>query len=444
MSTLAPPAERPASAIADAAGRPLIELHRSRAERLLNGVRALVLLLLATAALAYAPALPRELNWMNVLILAPTLGWTLAQWVIFSHDDMLPGWLAVVNPVVDITAVTMIMGGYGLTQSAALALRSPIFLAYFVVLAARPITSSARMAAGAAALAVGEYGALVAFFVLTSRVSVIASPVIASTGPVISPLDEGAKLLLLAIAGGVATYATAWHERLLTSYDRQARAHAELEGQLVRAQLESLKLQLHPHFLFNTLNTITALITPDPRAAERVITGLSDLLRLSLHSAGEHEVPLDRELDVLRRYLEIQQVRFSDRLRVEMHIAPDTVRAMVPNLILQPLVENAIRHGIAPRASGGSVAVRAAREGALLRLEVTDDGVGVRAAGGGGRAREGGVGLSNTRARLHHLYGEQHTFEAGPGPAGGFVVRMTIPYRLADAGLDSPVLEGVA
>ena len=142
MGTSGPPAERPASAIADAAGRPLIELHRSRAERLLNGVRALVLLLLATAALAYAPALPRVLNWMNVLILAPTLGWTLAQWVIFSHDDMLPGWLSVVNPVVDITAVTMILGAYGLTQSAALALRSPIFLAYFVVLAARPITSS--------------------------------------------------------------------------------------------------------------------------------------------------------------------------------------------------------------------------------------------------------------------------------------------------------------
>jgi sensor histidine kinase YesM len=300
-------------------------------------------------------------------------------------------------------------------------------------------------------LVVVEYAALVAFFVATGRVEAIASPVIASAGPGISPLDEGAKLLLLGIAGGVATYATAWYERLLTSYERQARDHVELEGQLARAQLQSLKLQLHPHFLFNTLNTITALVTTDARAAERVITGLSELLRLSLHNAGEQEVPLERELDVLRRYLEIQQIRFSDRLRVEFRIESGVERALVPNLILQPLVENAIRHGLAPRAAGGCVEIRAERageagKGEMLRLVVSDDGVGPRAEASARERSGGGVGLSNTWARLGHLYGDQHLFEAGAGERGGFVVRIEIPYRAAAANASpaSPILEGVA
>lgn len=429
-----------ASGIADDATRPLLEQHRARAERLLNGVRALVLLLLATAALAYAPALPRALNVLNVLVLAPTLAWTFAQWVLFYREDRLPGWLAVVNPVVDITAVTVIIGGYGLTQSAALALRSPIFLAYLAILASRPITSSTRKAAAAVALVVAEYGALLAFFIATGRVTIIASPIAASAGPGISPLDEGAKLLLVAVAGGVATYATAWYERLLTSYHRQMRDREQLEAQLARAQLQTLKLQLHPHFLFNTLNTITALITTEPRAAERVVTGLSELLRLSLHSAGEQEVPLERELELLRRYVEIQQVRFPDRLRVEIRVTAEACRALVPNLILQPLVENAIRHGIAPRASGGLVEIRAARDGDVLRLSVSDDGLGARAAGA--RAGEG-VGLSNTRARLRHLYGDRQQFRAEAGEHGGFVVDLVIPYRPHEAAAATPLV-GVA
>jgi two-component system LytT family sensor kinase len=463
MSTDRP--ERGAAlARADDGPRPLLELHRARAERLLNGVRALVLLLLATAALAYAPTLPRSLNWLNIVVLAPTLGWTFTQWVLFPRDEMVPGWLAVVNPVVDITAVTLIMGGYGLTQSAALALRSPIFLAYFAVLASRPITSSTRKAAATAVLVVVEYGLLLAFFVVTGRARIVASPILASTGPAISPLDEGAKLLLLGVAGGIATYATAWHERLLTSYDRQARHRQQLEAELARAQLQSLKLQLHPHFLFNTLNTVTALVATDPRAAERVITGLSELLRLSFHHAAEHEVPLERELEILRRYVEIQHVRFSDRLRVDVRVDAEARRALVPNLILQPLVENAIRHGIAPRAAGGCVEIHAVRDGDLLCLRVSDDGVGVRpsasrsseASGdvGWGGEGGGGVGLSNTRARLRHLYGDRHTFSAGAGARGGFEVRIAIPYRLPGSGgtgestggsaATGPILEGVA
>ncbi|HEU4641849.1 MAG TPA: histidine kinase [Gemmatimonadaceae bacterium] len=404
--------------------RALLELHRSSAERLLNGVRALVLLLLATAAVAYRPTLPPALNRVNVVVLIPTLGWTAAQWIWFRDRETLPGWLAVVNPVVDITAVTAIMGGYGLADSPELAFRSPVLLAYFAVLASRPITSSSRKAAAAALLVVVEYGILLAAFLASGRTHLVSSPLAVVTGPGISMLDEGAKLLLLAVAGGIATYATAWHERLLTTHLRQTRHREQLEARLVRAQLERLKLQLHPHFLFNTLNTITALLATDTRAAERVITGLSELLRVSLHSAGEQEVPLERELELLRRYVEIQEVRFPDRLRVELFIDPEARRALVPNLILQPLVENAIRHGIAPRAAGGRVEVSARREGDRLLLRVLDDGV-----GSGTTAPNEGVGLGNTRERLRHLYGDAHEFAAGDAGAGGFDVRIAIPFR---------------
>jgi two-component system sensor histidine kinase AlgZ len=167
-------------------------------------------------------------------------------------------------------------------------------------------------------------------------------------------------------------------------------------------------------------------------------------LRFSLRSAAEHEVPLERELEVLRRYVEIQRLRFSDRLRVELHIAPEARRALVPSLILQPLVENAIRHGIAPRAAGGLIEVRAECDGDTLHLMVADDGVGVPGGEEGGRGVREGVGLSNTRARLRHLYGDGHVFHAAPGPTGGFVVRMTIPYRVHGAPAPAPALEGVA
>jgi sensor histidine kinase YesM len=165
---------------------------------------------------------------------------------------------------------------------------------------------------------------------------------------------------------------------LAISYFRQARDREQLEARLERAQLQTLKLQLQPHFLFNTLNTITALISVDPRVAERMVSGLSELLRLSLRNAGEQEVPLSRELELLEHYVEIQQVRFRDRLTVTLEIAPDTMHAMVPNFILQPLVENAIRHGIGPRASAGHVDVRAYRENGSLHLRVADNGVASR------------------------------------------------------------------
>jgi LytS/YehU family sensor histidine kinase len=195
----------------------------------------------------------------------------------------------------------------------------------------------------------------------------------------------------------------------------------------VHTQLESLKVQLQPHFLFNTLNTILALIRTEPATAERMVSGLSELLRASLEAAGEHEVPLERELAILRPYLEIQQVRFRDRLAVLLDVDPAARGALVPYLILQPLVENAIRHGLAPRASAGRVEISASVLDDALRLEVRDDGVGIRAPS----AMREGVGLGNTRARLRHLYGTRHAFEARPRAEGGFAVRVEIPYRPA-------------
>src|SRR5918992_578097 len=365
--------------------RHLLDVQRERAERLLNGVRAGVLGLLAVAALAYAPSLTPALNRVNVLVLAPTLA-----------------------------------------QSASLALKTPIFLSYFVILAARPIASSTARAALVAALAVTQYAILVQYFVMSGRITT-TSPLAAPGGSAISLLDESAKVLLLALAGAVATYATAWHERLAISYFRQARDREQLEARLARAQLQTLKLQLQPHFLFNTLNTITALIGVDPRVAERMVSGLSELLRLSLRNAGEQEVPLARELELLEHYVEIQQIRFRDRLTVTLEVAPDTLQALVPNFILQPLVENAIRHGIGPRAAPGHVDVRAYRENGSLHLRVADDGVGPR-----GRRSEPageGIGLGNTKARLEHLYGKAHEFSARGGSNGGFVVDIVIPYR---------------
>ena len=409
-------------------GGPLAEL-RDRAERQLNAVRAVVLALLAVAAFAYAPSLTPALRVVNVSILVPTLAWTLAQYLQWYDRPRLPAWLTLANPVVDITAVTASMAGYGLTQSATLALRSPMFLAYFVILAARPVTSSTRRAAAAAALTVAEYSVLVGFLLMQRGVSFAASPLSAAAGTGIATLDEGAKLLLLAVAGAVATYATAWHERLAVAYARAARERERLEVRLTQAQLESLKNQLQPHFLFNALNAITALIPTDARAAQRTVHGLSELLRLSLNSSAENEVRLDRELELLGHYLAIQRLRFQERLTVHLEVDPEVRRAFIPNLLLQPLVENAIRHGIGPRAAGGSIGIRVGRHEDVLRLRVADDGIGARLSAEQRLTREG-VGLGNTRARLQHLYGDRHRLALTTAPGAGFAVEIDVPYRI--------------
>jgi len=203
---------------------------------------------------------------------------------------------------------------------------------------------------------------------------------------------------------------------------------SQLEAQLALAQLEVLKIQLEPHFLFNTLNSIAALARYDGEAAENMTLQLADLLRFSLDAMGVHEVPLSRELTLLQKYVDIQQMRFQDRLQVEMDIAGNTLSALVPNMILQPLVENAIRHGIGPRRGPGRVCIMSRQVFDELWLEICDDGIGLTRYDG--TVPPEGVGLRNTRARLQQLYNHDHRLILEDAPGGGCVIKIHIPFRI--------------
>ena len=201
---------------------------------------------------------------------------------------------------------------------------------------------------------------------------------------------------------------------------------SRLEADLTRAQLQVLKTQLEPHFLFNTLNAISALVHGNPDTAEKMVVRLSELLRLSLAAGDREEVALDEDLRFLGIYLDIQRIRFGERLRVDLDVEDAARSASVPNLLLQPLVENAIRHGLEKRAAPLAITIRARRatHGAgLLELDVLDDGPGLPEEA----PRRNGVGLANTRARLERLYGEAHRFEIGNRPEGGVRVHLEIP-----------------
>lgn len=200
---------------------------------------------------------------------------------------------------------------------------------------------------------------------------------------------------------------------------------AELEKQLAQAQLQALQMQLNPHFLFNSLHSISALMHEDVERADGMIARLSELLRAALDSSDTQEVPLREELDLLKRYLAIEQIRFGGRLNVRIEAPPEILDARVPNLILQPLVENAIRHGIEPRAKAGHIELRAEDSNGSLILEVSDNGSGIPP----DQPINEGVGLSNTRTRLRTLYGGAHNFELRQSSEGGLLVRLTIPFR---------------
>jgi signal transduction histidine kinase len=213
------------------------------------------------------------------------------------------------------------------------------------------------------------------------------------------------------------------------SRERELRA-SQVKTRLASARLEALKMQLHPHFLFNTLNSILPLVFRDRDAATRTVLRLSDLLRLSLQNEGQDLIPLRKELELLQVYLEIQQTRFQDRLTVRLNVEPGIADALVPNLILQPLVENAIKHGIAARPGSGRVEVHAHRDAERLYLRVRDDGPGPAGASAT-RPGEGGVGLRNTRDRLELLYPGRHEFEFRGAPERGCEVALAFPLSMA-------------
>jgi two-component system, LytTR family, sensor kinase len=197
----------------------------------------------------------------------------------------------------------------------------------------------------------------------------------------------------------------------------------ELEKHLAEARLQALLRQLKPHFLFNTLNGIASLMHSDVEAADRMLVRLGELLRLTMSHPGQPLTPLREELAFIEKYLEIERIRFRDRLSVDFEIDPAVLDAEVPSLILQPLVENAIRHGIEPHARPGRLILSARPAPGYVELTVRDNGAGQPAAG---FSREG-IGLGNTRARLRELYGERHRFELANHPDGGLIVRVLLP-----------------
>jgi two-component system LytT family sensor kinase len=202
---------------------------------------------------------------------------------------------------------------------------------------------------------------------------------------------------------------------------------ANLQTQLAQAQLRALKMQLHPHFLFNTLHTITALVHEDPELAELTIARLSELLRLFLANSAIHEVPLGEELRILDLYLEMERTRFENRLSVQFDVPTDLRQAMVPSLVLQPLVENSIRHGIGKRSAPGRISVSAERYGDTLLLRVVDNGAGLQESGK--YCSQTGMGLAITRGRLESLYAEKQSLVLRDVQTGGAEVRITLPFR---------------
>jgi two-component system, LytTR family, sensor kinase len=239
---------------------------------------------------------------------------------------------------------------------------------------------------------------------------------------------------LLIYAGVVgAGYAIDHYRR----YRERELTTAQLQAALARAELATLRSQLHPHFLFNTLNTISILLEEDARAARTMLVHLGDLLRMLLQPGRLQEVTLREELAILESYLAIERMRFQDRLDVKWTVDPATLDAKVPDLLLQPLVENAIKHGIVPRPSGGRVEISAHRQGGQLRLEVRDDGPGLSPAQ---RSNGRGLGLANTRERLERLYGARHCLELNAAVPAGLSVVLTLPFLSPAA--PCPVPEG--
>ena len=210
---------------------------------------------------------------------------------------------------------------------------------------------------------------------------------------------------------------------------------SELKAALSNSELQTLKMQLHPHFLFNTLNTISALMHEDVHAADTMVARLGDFLRMTLENSGDHEVPLRQEIDFIDGYLEIENVRFGERLRISREITNEALDACVPNLILQPIIENAIQHGISRITCVGHLAIRAKKIGERLQIQVEDNGPGPHVLNSRVSTKGSGIGLSNTSARLKHIYDSDFKFELADSQPHGTVVTIEIPFTPHEAGV---------
>lgn len=290
--------------------------------------------------------------------------------------------------------------------------------------------SNTAMIIGAHIVAASVFSVAHAWLRAVMAVALAMSPV--ST---LAPIPFLATVFLGAFFWGLLVYALL--VGLAQSYYyqhavRDVRLHmARMERDYAEARLGALRVQLDPHFLFNALNTISAQISPAPKLARQMIGHLGDLLRASLDSGGRPEITLAEELGFLGHYLAIQRIRFGDSLQVGIHVDADVERALVPNLLMQPLVENAIRHGISPRARGGVITITATRNGDELDIRIQDDGIGLPV--GWSIERGHGIGLSITRERVLGLPPGQGRFDVRPRPEGGTEVAIALPCRLAAA-----------
>jgi two-component system LytT family sensor kinase len=276
-----------------------------------------------------------------------------------------------------------------------------------------------------------HFAASLLFTIIHVTLRILIYPRIGAKVIAVTPAVWKTMFLYFAFDNIVNTYAMiAFLGHMMLSYHelraRELRS-AQLEGKLAKAQLSMLKMQLQPHFLFNTLNAVSALTRDHPEAAEDMLVRLSDLLRRTLDNDAEQEVPLRAELEFLGQYLEIEQVRFADRLKVDLNPDPETLDALVPNMFLQPLVENALRHGIGRKAQGGRLEMRAWREESDLLVSVQDSGPGFPS--DARTPMEEGIGLTNTRSRLQHLHPGNHQIKFTNAQGGGAVVTLRIPFR---------------
>ena len=280
---------------------------------------------------------------------------------------------------------------------------------------------------GRRAVAIGG-GLCVLHMLITAQLTVWLEPFLPIPGPrfvqafveqIPSVLLIDLLIFVLLLVAGNALGA---HHRARRLEHREAR----LEVELARAQLEALRLEIHPHFLFNTLNSIAALIrVKDNSRALEMLLGLSELMRATVDGPRDHLVPLSTEIDFVRRYVDLQRARFADCLDIRWDVDPAALTVPVPTLLLQPLVENAVRHGTAPQSRRCAVTIAARVDGARLRLRVSDDGVGLPA--GFDPGRDAGTGLSNTTSRLKQLYGSLASFGIGPAEGAGTVAEVILP-----------------
>jgi two-component sensor histidine kinase len=265
-------------------------------------------------------------------------------------------------------------------------------------------------------------------------------------------LDDLVVYIAIVAAGFARDYFHRYRARLEEAARLQAQAAglqahaAHLQAQLAEARLAVLRTQLNPHFLFNTLHAMSSLVERDPKGVRRMIARLSELLRCTLEGPTEQEITVREELDLLRRYVEIMQIRFQGRLESHFNVSPEAEEALVPTWILQPLVENAMKHGVSRVRGVGRIEVDVRRSGDELVLAVSDNGPGADASRANGALPEGaasGVGLRNTRARLEEMYGAQQRFTLRPSPDGGTVAEIVLPYHtradLRAAGAPAPL-----